>query len=98
MSASLLVSSAFVAASVGLIDLIAAGYGAFGYIMLVVFVAPLLLIGTARLRTGAPVRPQENTRAACNQDIVMVRTFRSDERRVGKECVSTCSSRWSPYH
>src|SRR3546814_20990142 len=24
--------------------------------------------------------------------------YRSDERRVGKECVSTCSSRWSPYH
>src|SRR3546814_13011233 len=23
---------------------------------------------------------------------------RSAERRVGKECVSTCSSRWSPYH
>src|SRR3546814_14199223 len=23
--------------------------------------------------------------------------LRSDERRVGKECVSTCSSRWSPY-
>src|SRR3546814_11273355 len=23
---------------------------------------------------------------------------RSDERRVGKECVSTCRSRWSPYH
>src|SRR3546814_11281232 len=23
---------------------------------------------------------------------------RSEERRVGKECVSTCSSRWSPYH
>src|SRR3546814_13919342 len=22
----------------------------------------------------------------------------SDERRVGKECVSTCSSRWSPHH
>src|SRR3546814_15351938 len=22
---------------------------------------------------------------------------RSEERRVGKECVSTCSSRWSPY-
>src|SRR3546814_605058 len=27
-----------------------------------------------------------------NEDI------RSEERRVGKECVSTCSSRWSPYH
>src|SRR3546814_12427100 len=23
---------------------------------------------------------------------------RSEERRVGKECVSTCSSRWLPYH
>src|SRR3546814_13375079 len=26
------------------------------------------------------------------------RCRRSDERRVGKECASTCRSRWSPYH
>src|SRR3546814_20320291 len=26
------------------------------------------------------------------------RLRRSEERRVGKECVSTCRSRWSPYH
>src|SRR3546814_6896846 len=26
------------------------------------------------------------------------RIARSEERRVGKECVSTCRSRWSPYH
>src|SRR3546814_14955277 len=26
------------------------------------------------------------------------RPFRSEERRVGKECVSTCRSRWSRYH
>src|SRR3546814_15352025 len=26
------------------------------------------------------------------------RALRSEERRVGKECVSTCRSRWSPYH
>src|SRR3546814_4805377 len=26
------------------------------------------------------------------------RLARSEERRVGKECVSTCRSRWSPYH
>src|SRR3546814_16376437 len=26
------------------------------------------------------------------------RLYRSEERRVGKECVSTCRSRWSPYH
>ena len=25
-------------------------------------------------------------------------TMRSEERRVGKECVSLCRSRWSPYH
>src|SRR3546814_1185351 len=27
-----------------------------------------------------------------------IRDVRSEERRVGKECVSTCRSRWSPYH
>src|SRR3546814_14621564 len=27
-----------------------------------------------------------------------VHGVRSEERRVGKECVSTCRSRWSPYH
>src|SRR3546814_14286908 len=27
-----------------------------------------------------------------------IRSDRSEERRVGKECVSTCRSRWSPYH
>src|SRR3546814_9224720 len=27
-----------------------------------------------------------------------LRPERSEERRVGKECVSTCRSRWSPYH
>src|SRR3546814_11174454 len=27
-----------------------------------------------------------------------VEEARSEERRVGKECVSTCRSRWSPYH
>src|SRR3546814_9837890 len=31
--------------------------------------------------------------------IVIVDAFeRSEERRVGKECVSTCRYRWSPYH
>src|SRR3546814_20796283 len=29
--------------------------------------------------------------------IVPVVAFRSEERRVGKECVSTCRSRWAPY-
>src|SRR3546814_3100873 len=29
---------------------------------------------------------------------VFRRHVRSEERRVGKECVSTCRARWSPYH
>src|SRR3546814_15058199 len=28
----------------------------------------------------------------------MMPRFRSEDRRVGKECVSTCRVRWSPYH
>src|SRR3546814_14220939 len=28
----------------------------------------------------------------------LIERVRSEERRVGKECVSTCRSRWSPYH
>src|SRR3546814_14558188 len=32
------------------------------------------------------------------QTTVADKFFRSEERRVGKECVSTCRSRWSPYH
>src|SRR3546814_15533100 len=30
--------------------------------------------------------------------LFVVDRYRSEERRVGKECVSTCRSRWSPYH
>src|SRR3546814_2375278 len=35
---------------------------------------------------------------AFGQQHVIGRAARSEERRVGKECVSTCRSRWSPYH
>src|SRR3546814_7255288 len=31
-------------------------------------------------------------------DQLLLAVGRSEERRVGKECVSTCRSRWSPYH
>src|SRR3546814_12177150 len=43
-----------------------------------------------------------DTRAFLARRIDQVMRFeswkRSEERRVGKECVSTCRSRWSPYH
>src|SRR3546814_2607567 len=43
-------------------------------------------------RRGSPSPPLRNGPAAAGT------WRRSEERRVGKECVSTCRSRWSPYH
>src|SRR3546814_15858739 len=40
----------------------------------------------------------ERTSSPLTLRIVGVGLSRSEERRVGKECVSTCRSRWSPYH
>src|SRR3546814_15337907 len=37
-------------------------------------------------------------RAFDEEDAIARLLTRSEERRVGKECVSTCRSRWSPYH
>src|SRR3546814_11049318 len=42
-----------------------------------------------------PINPRMSERAATEAGL---RRWRSEERRVGKECVSTCRSRWSPYH
>src|SRR3546814_13427518 len=33
-----------------------------------------------------------------NAALIFNRSARSEERRAGNECVSTCRSRWSPYH
>src|SRR3546814_1101190 len=47
-------------------------------------------------RAGAAVLgDQMHVRSSAEID---VRAGRSEERRVGKECVSTCRSRWSPYN
>src|SRR3546814_14869026 len=54
---------------------------------------------TKRLGTIAVVEPDTNwwqqLGLGSPEAIIKVR---SEERRVGKECVSTCRSRWSPYH
>src|SRR3546814_5543291 len=39
-----------------------------------------------------------NERAHVDLGDIDLGAERSEERRVGKECVSTCRSRWSPYH
>src|SRR3546814_14719857 len=57
---------------------------------------------------GSPA-PARRSRAASDESLAAdlwqrsaslagVNFPRSDERRVGKACVSTCRSRWSPYH
>src|SRR3546814_11876183 len=49
-----------------------------------------------RRRAGAVVRIAG--RRVCHGRRARAGPDRSEERRVGKECVSTCRSRWSPYH
>src|SRR3546814_12257798 len=44
---------------------------------------------------GAPARRHRHSQAAGR--LSGKKKSRSEERRVGKECVSTCRSRWSPY-
>src|SRR3546814_1568917 len=52
--------------------------------------------------TGRDVTPEALTRIMDKEIVGFGELFRwlsrSEERRVGKECVSTCRSRWSPYH
>src|SRR3546814_3951245 len=56
-----------------------------------------------RPEAGIDVHQQRNVAHVGNaadvgQDVVQGVDARSEERRVGKECVSTWRSRWSPYH
>src|SRR3546814_19315573 len=63
--------------------------------------ADVLDLGDDATRTGElPVGEEVPVdESACFGAASVVRTGdRSEERRVGKECVSTCRSRWSPYH
>src|SRR3546814_13362329 len=50
---------------------------------------------------SSSVQPHDITKGGLVYSDGRVKVFaaeRSEERRVGKECVSTCRSRWSPYH
>src|SRR3546814_1099595 len=50
--------------------------------------------GAAQLYWPTPMATRAQPKDATHE----VTAIRSEERRVGKECVSTCRSRWSPYH
>src|SRR3546814_7579334 len=49
-------------------------------------------------RYGGRVEITDVNRRGYDGYRVRGRTYRSEERRVGKECVSKCRYRWSPYH
>src|SRR3546814_9298179 len=58
---------------------------------------PICSIGSDRqLWSNACAMKRATTTRCC--DWHWLNHSRSEERRVGKECVSTCRSRWSPYH
>src|SRR3546814_13215833 len=59
---------------------------------------PGFVVGTDAERRGAPGHIMNFMNATCLTTVPQVTVIRSEERRVGKECVSTCRSRWSPYH
>src|SRR3546814_5756241 len=51
------------------------------------------------VRQGVPFRVAHEVAGACVRECESRGIeLRSEERRVGNECVSTCRSRWSPYH
>src|SRR3546814_12945611 len=64
------------------------------FIKHIALAAALMLI----LGSAAPQADAKTLRWAHQYDLTSMDPMRSEERRVGKECVSTCRSRWSPYH
>ena len=54
----------------------------------------LLILATA----CSEEEPQTITPVPFNQVTLTDGFWRSEERRVGKECNQVCRSRWSPYH
>src|SRR3546814_20525677 len=58
-----------------------------------------VLVSLAALtRVSAALLPSYLMRLLEVSAAFWIAAFRTEERRVGKECVSTCRSRWSPYH
>src|SRR3546814_15036308 len=62
---------------------------------------PVLLAGEGASRFAGQIGaeralPHPSADKDTNEDDPACATVRSDERRVGQECVSTCRSRWAP--
>src|SRR3546814_20810639 len=63
-------------------------------------VRKVLLVNAHKILAHDHVRRRASCRTICRTSAspaVMLPTARSEERRVGKACVSTCRSGWSPH-
>src|SRR3546814_13565112 len=70
------------------------GWSADRFVAKRVFLAAILLFTLSSIACAAS---QNIVQLVCAR-VIQGLAGRSEERRVGKECVSTCRSRWSPYH
>src|SRR3546814_1615888 len=69
----------------------------FLFMVLVVFI---VVVGSLWIMANLNynMMPDEADKTLLEEEGFQTKDSRSEERRVGKECVSTCRSRWSPYH
>src|SRR3546814_12920940 len=58
----------------------------------------LVLVGDSKIDCETIRDTRRPVEALAKRVEITIADTRSEERRVGKECVSTCRSRWSPYH
>src|SRR3546814_10374094 len=56
------------------------------------------LFGANAASANAAIASLQSSQYSRETVAITLYADRSEERRVGKECVSTCSTRWSPYH
>src|SRR3546814_19800015 len=61
------------------------------------FEAEAFAFGHRNMRHAPPAAARDRGVDGFLQPVLRDSETRSEERRVGKACVSTCSSRWSPY-
>src|SRR3546814_17538226 len=61
-------------------------------------IAPPATVAVPKVSVKLPVPIAAVRSATTTVALVCAVASRSEERRVGTECVSTCSSRWSPSH
>src|SRR3546814_19359683 len=62
------------------------------------FIGAAFLLGVSAQSAHAQIETTSSGPDSTSVNVYRDPSRRSAARRVGKECVSTCSSRWSPYH